>query len=232
MEDNSRADRVPDIKSFEIDKEKTELIKRTICKGSTDDELQLFVHACNKSGLDPFMRQIFAVKRWDSSAGRSIMTIQTGIDGYRLIADRTGKYTPGRDTEFGYDKDGNLKWAKSYIKKMTLDGQWHEVSGIAFWEEYVQRTKDGKPTSFWKSKAHIMLSKCAEALVLRKTFPAELSGLYTQEEMSQSFPNQEEKIIEKVKPPKKMVEGEHVEEKKTVDRMASFEKSKVQTLKL
>ena len=170
-----------------LNEDKIALIKRTICKKSTDEELELFIHACQKTGLDPFMRQIFAVKRWDSSEKREMMTIQTGIDGYRLIADRTGRYSPGKDTEFGYEENGNLKWAKSYVKKMTPDGKWHEISAIAFWKEYAQITKEGKPTIFWQNKGHIMLAKCAEALVLRKAFPAELSGIYTQEEMQQNL---------------------------------------------
>ena len=106
-----------------FNKEKIELIKNTICKKATDEELKLFIHACQKTGLDPFMRQIFAVKRWDSSAKKEVMTIQTGIDGYRLIADRTGRYSPGKENEFGYEEDGNLKWAKAYVKKMTPDGK-------------------------------------------------------------------------------------------------------------
>jgi len=169
------------------DQTKLDLIARTICKGATPDELQLFIHACKRTGLDPFMRQIFAVKRWDSALKREVMTIQTGIDGYRLIADRTGRYAPGRDIEFGYDKNDNLKWAKAFVKKMTPDGQWHEISATAFWNEYVQTTREGKPTVFWHHKGHIMLGKCAEALALRKAFPAELSGIYTKEEMSQEM---------------------------------------------
>ena len=166
----------------DYDQKKIDLIKRTICKGSTDDELQLFIQACKKTGLDPFMRQIFAVKRWDSQAKREVMTIQTGIDGYRLIADRTGRYAPGRNPEFTYDDQGKLSSAKAYIKKKTLDGTWHEVSSIAFWDEYVQTTKDGNPTHFWKNKGHIMLSKCAETSALRKAFPAELSSIHVQAE--------------------------------------------------
>lgn len=129
------------------------------------------------------------------------MTIQTGIDGYRLIADRTGKYAPGIDTEFGYDENGNLRWAKAYVKKMTPDGQWHQISAIAFWDEYVQTTKDGRPTVFWLKKGHIMLSKCAEALALRKAFPAELSGIYTKEEMEQDMtPPEAAKTIDTIGP--------------------------------
>jgi len=209
---------------FYFDQTKLDLIKRTICKGATDDELQLFIHACKKTGLDPFMRQIFAVKRWDSSARREVMTIQTGIDGYRLIADRTGKYAPGRDTEFGYDAEGNLRWAKAYIKKMTPDGQWHEISAMAFWDEYVQTTKEGKPTLFWLKKGHIMLSKCAEALALRKTFPAELSGIYTKEEMAQELSPSEEKPIEKIHPLEamqlqEMIEGEEAFKAQLLNRL-------------
>ncbi|NGX60489.1 MAG: hypothetical protein KR126chlam3_01664 [Chlamydiae bacterium] len=211
---------------YEVDPSKLDLIKRTICKGATDDELQLFIHACKKTGLDPFMRQIFAVKRWDASAKREVMTIQTGIDGYRLIADRTGKYAPGRDTEFGYDGEGRLLWAKAYIKKMTPDGQWHEISAVAFWDEYVQATRDGKPTIFWQKKGHIMLSKCAEALALRKTFPAELSGIYTKEEMSQEMCSTPEEPIETISIEKasqlqEMIIGDAEFENKLLTRLKS-----------
>lgn len=159
---------------------KKDLIKRTICKGSTDDELELFIHACKRTGLDPFMKQIYAVKR--GSGALEAMTIQTGIDGLRLIADRSGNYAPGKEPTFQYDQSGGLKSATAYIKKRTADGIWHEVSATAFYSEYRPSYK----SSFWDTKPHIMLPKCAEALALRKAFPAEMSGLYTQEEMEQA----------------------------------------------
>lgn len=159
---------------------KRDLIKRTVCRGATDDELQLFIHVCKKTGLDPFMKQIHAVKR--KSKNGEVMTIQTGIDGLRLTADRTGNYSPGREPAFQYDEQGRLKSATAYIKKRTPDGVWHEVSATAFYAEY----KPAYTNDFWENKGHIMLSKCAEALALRKAFPAEMSGLYTQEEMEQA----------------------------------------------
>ena len=166
--------------------DKIELLKSTICKGSTDDELQLFIHACKRTGLDPFMRQIHAVKRWDNAEKRMSMAIQTGIDGYRLIADRTERYVPGQETIFRY-KEGSpeLLSATAFVKKLVA-GTWHEIGATAYFDEYVQRTKDGHVTKFWADKGHIMLSKCAEAIALRKAFPAELSGVYTHEEMSQA----------------------------------------------
>lgn len=168
------------------DEKKMQLLKDTFFKTATQDEFQLFAYACDRSGLDPFMKQIYPVKRWDSTLKREAMTIQTGIDGYRLIAERTGCYSPGREPTFSYNKDGRILSATAYVKKLTKDGTWHEISATAFYEEYCQFTKEGSPVSMWKKMPHSQLAKCAEALVLRKGFPAELSGLYTKEEMDQS----------------------------------------------
>lgn len=175
--------------SFELkkyDRDQIELLKTTICKGSTDDEFKLFLHACQHTGLDPFVRQIYAVKRWDSQAKREAMVVQVGIDGYRLVAERTGRYAPGPEPTFAYDPQGALVSATAYVKKQTSDGTWHNVSATAFFSEYCQRTKDGNPMAMWRTMPHGQLAKCAEALCIRKCFPAELSGVYTKEEMEQA----------------------------------------------
>lgn len=173
---------------FETDEfeSKKDLLKRTICNGATDDEFQLFVHACKRTGLDPFMKQVYAVKRWDNNLKRETMTIQTGIDGYRLIAERTGRYAPGKEPSYTYDSNGTLESATAYVKKMTKDGTWHEVAATAFFDEYCQRNKDSKPIAMWQKMARNQLAKCAESLALRKAFPAEMSGLYTTDEMEQA----------------------------------------------
>lgn len=172
--------------SLSADATKVKLLKDTFCKGSTDQEFMLFIHACERTKLDPFMRQIHAVKRWDSTLKRESMTIQTGIDGYRLIAERTGCYSPGREPSYTYDPNGNLESATVYVKKMTKDGTWHEVAATAFFDEYCQRNRENKPIGMWQKMARNQLAKCAETLCLRKAFPAELSGIYTREEMEQA----------------------------------------------
>lgn len=166
-------------------REKIDLIKNTVAKGATDLELQLFFHACQRTGLDPLMKQIYAIKRWNSVDKRETLTFQTGIDGYRLIADRTGCYAGSSDAEYELDGEGYPGVARVTVTKL-VNGMPCQFAASARWTEYVQRTRDGEPNSMWKKMPFLMLAKCAEALALRKAFPAELSGVYTHEEMMQA----------------------------------------------
>jgi phage recombination protein Bet len=168
-----------------------EIIKNMYFRGLDNDNLQIFLHACKRTKLDPFMRQIYAVMRKNYKTNTEDMTIQTGIDGYRLIAERTGKYSPGREPTYSYNGEGKIISATAFVKKMTDDGTWHEVAATAFFEEYCQMTKEyqgkpSQPTQFWLKMGHTMIAKCAEALALRKAFPNDLSGIYTKEEMEQA----------------------------------------------
>ncbi len=169
-------------------------LKNSICKGVTNEEFEIFLMACHKTQLDPFMRQIYCVKRKskkpDGSWGET-MTVQTGIDGYRLIAERTERYCPGKKPTYTYDENKKLVTATSYVKKMTKDGKWHVVSADADIEEYMQTyvdrsTGEKKPVGLWANMPKTMLAKCAEAQALRRCFPKEMSGIYTKEEMTQA----------------------------------------------
>lgn len=167
------------------DQTKVQLVKDTIAKGASDDELMLFLHLAQRTGLDPFTRQIYLIERRSQVDGqwKTTRQTQTGIDGLRLIAERSERYAPGREPTFIYDADGRLVKATAYVKKWVR-GEWHEIAASAHFDEYVQRRKDGGATQFWADKPHIMLAKCAEALALRRAFPADMGGLYTADEVS------------------------------------------------
>lgn len=162
-----------------------ELLKRTIAKDCTDDELALFTMVCQKTGLDPFMRQIYVVKRWDRREKRKVMTIQVGIDGYRIIADRTGRYAGNNDPVYTADRKGNLQAACVTVYKL-VGSERYPFAATARWDEYADTDAKGQAQRMWRNMPYLMLGKCAEALALRKAFPAELSGVYTGAEMMQA----------------------------------------------
>lgn len=194
--------------------EQTQLLRDTIANGTTPQEFQLFTEVCRASGLNPFQRQIYPVMRWDSKAKKEKMVIQTGIDGYRLIAARTGAHLGTSDAEFGpTNKDGYPEWARVTARRL-VHGHVAEFPATARWGEYVQMGKEGV-TMMWKRMPHTMLAKCAEALALRKAFPAELSGVYTAEEMAQA---------DNVEPLKEVATVQQEPKQPSAAQIAAFEK--------
>lgn len=158
----------------DFSQDQIELIKNTVAKGASNDELSLFLHQCKKTGLDPLSKQIYFQKR----GGK--MTILTGIDGYRLIAHRSGLYAGADPTIF--DNEEDPKKATVTVYKIVA-GVRCPFSATARWEQYFPGDAQG---FMWRKMPHLMLEKCAEALALRKAFPAELSGVYTDAEMEQA----------------------------------------------
>jgi len=173
-----------------------ELIKNQIAVGATNDELALFMYQAKRTGLDPLNRQIYFIKRnvWDASKQGYVSkpTIQTSIDGFRVVAERSKEYQ-GQTEPLWCGADGEWVdvWLKDEPPKASKIGIFRAgfkeaVYGVALYKSYAQMGKDGHPQAMWAKMPEVMLAKVAEALALRKAFPQDLSGLYTMEEMEQA----------------------------------------------
>ena len=168
-------------------------VRSVLAPELSDDELKLFAMVAARSGLDPFAKQIYAVKR----KGR--VTFQTGIDGYRSIAARTGMYDGQDEPEYGpvcpcgdNRPAGHPEFAtvRVYRKGVT-----RAIAATAYWHEYKPPIGDPqKPQdSMWCRMPRVMNAKVAEALALRKAFPYDPerregigADLYTADEMAQA----------------------------------------------
>jgi phage recombination protein Bet len=159
--------------------EQTQLISTTIAPGCSNDELRLFAYACQRTGLDPFSRQIYAIKR----GGK--LTIQVSIDGLRSIAERTGQLDGSISYWCGDDGVWTDVWlsnkppaaAKTVIHRK---GCAHSFSATARFADF------NAGQGLWAKMPSVMIAKCSEAQALRRAFPADLSGVYSTDEMQQA----------------------------------------------
>lgn len=155
-------------------------LKTTVAQGLTDPEFRLFVEYCKATGLNPLRRDLWAIK----VGGR--LQLMTSAQGFFTIANSNAQFD-------GYESGlvgPNGEMATAAYPKNDFIGAWCRVhrkdrkvptEAVAMMDEYA------KPQGNWKSMPRVMITKCAESLALRKTFPQQLGGLYTQEEMPTQY---------------------------------------------
>jgi len=157
--------------------------------------VEAFLMHCQRTGLDPIARQIYAIYRGGKWG------IQLSIDGARLVAERSGLYEGQEDAEFS--NDGGQTWTTAWMPTRDRPYPTHARVGVfkrghrqalravARWDSYVvtkdewtggQKTGNKIVSEMWDKMPDTMLSKVAEMLALRKAFPQDLSGLYSAEE--------------------------------------------------
>jgi len=164
----------------------------------------VFLHYCERTRLDPFTRQIYLIERrqWNPNLGERggyeyRQTIQTGIDGFRVIRDRAAaarrEVVEYEDTIWYDGAGGEHKvWleadAPAACKVVVL--VWGDQASrprrfpaVLRTASYMATNRDGKPQANWSSQPDHMIEKCCEAFALRRAFPQDLGGLYIEEEM-------------------------------------------------
>jgi phage recombination protein Bet len=168
-------------------------------KNASNADLAVFMHYCQKTGLDPFSRQIYMICRREKQADQWVdkQTIQVGIDGFRVIRDRVaaqlGVAVEYEDTVWYDDEGGPHKvwlWEEAPAACMVTvvkDGK--RFPAVVRTASYMAM-KDGNPVSQWRTQADHMIEKCAEAFALRRAFPHDLGGLYVEDELPPAEPAQ------------------------------------------
>jgi phage recombination protein Bet len=158
----------------------------------------VFLHQCQRTGLDPFSRQIYMIGRNEKVPGtrdqwRVKYTIQTGIDGWRVIRDRAERREGVRgklSRAIWYDEDDNeyKVWVRreppaacelTYTVRDANGVETEYTSVLQFWEYAQTKEINGQVTLIaqWAVKKSHMLEKCTEADVYRKAFPQDFAGV-------------------------------------------------------
>lgn len=163
--------------------EQRRLILETCCGGASEKEAAALIGIAEARGLNVLAQECYFVKRPKPGGGGETWAVQASIDSFRIRAERTGIYDGQDEPEYEYNdkKEVVLARVRVYRKDWT-----RPMVGVARWDEYVQTTREGKPTRFWAQMPFNQLAKCAEALALRKAFPNALAKVYTPEEMAQA----------------------------------------------
>lgn len=176
---------VRDASPMEFTEAQRRMIRDAYANGASDEEFAVLMEIARARRLNPLLRQIHFVSRWDNEKHRPVWAAQVSIDGLRAIAERTGLYLGQDEPEFVENPDGTIKLCKVRVWRRDWP---RPAVGVAYWNEYCQMARDratGKtrPTAMWARMPRVMISKCAESLAMRKAFPEDMSGLYTSEEM-------------------------------------------------
>lgn len=206
-------------------------------KNATKADLAVYAHVCHRTRLDPFTRQIHMIERREKNAAGqwvSKQTIQTGIDGFRVIRDRAAAEQHCEvelEETIWYDADGgqHTEWiaddapagCKVVLIKHTEKGRALRYPAFLRTASYVQ-LKDGKPVSQWRQQPEHMIEKCCEAFACRRAFPQDFSGLYIEEEMIGRAGDESDRpaarkvtaadIMQQPAPDDEVAEGEFVDE--------------------
>ncbi|NDJ27944.1 phage recombination protein Bet [Campylobacter sp. MIT 19-121] len=186
-----------------LNKEEIEFVKKQFFPQTANElDIAYCLEITKQFNLNPITKQIFFVpRRAKNDNGVWIEKVEplVGRDGFLAIAHKSGEF-------------GGIV-TKAFIKEVPklINNKWKMESDLVAvcevfkkgcekpfivevaYGEYVQLTKEGKPTQFWQSKPETMIKKVAESQALRKAF--NISGLMALEEVGIGTQNANGEIV-------------------------------------
>lgn len=169
--------------STNYNKEQVNLVKNTVAKGATDDELKMFLYLANQYNLDPFKNEIWFMKYGGQT------TIMTSRDGYLKYAQASSEFeglisfvVKEGDT-FEIDASEYKVTHKFGTKRGNIIGAWAKCdrAGKKPFISYVDFNEYNQRNKVWNKYPSAMIQKVAETFVLKRAFG--INGLVTQEEL-------------------------------------------------
>ena len=156
----------------------------------------LLFREMQRTGLDPFAKHLYLREDWNKKANRNVYSVASTIEGFRIVAADNSTYE-GQTAPEWCDRNG--KWSEVWVADgppvaarigVYVRGYREPMWGIARFNEY---KPEGSGGFMWTRMASHMIAKVAEALAIRKAYPKQLSGVYTDDEMQQADARNDEK---------------------------------------
>lgn len=161
-------------------------IKKVYGPNLTDSEFSIFMNIGKSTGLNPFLREIWAVK-YDAKSPASIFV---GRDGYRKVAQSNPEYdfhvvdSVYENDQFSRESD-EVKHSYSLNNRGKLVGAYCSVKRKNSTKPcfvFVKLDEYTTGVSLWAKKPETMIKKVAEAQGLRMAFQSLFSGTYDESE--------------------------------------------------
>ena len=150
-------------------------------------DLAIFRHHCQRTGLDPFARQIYLIGRNAKEGDRWVKkyTIQVGVEGSRVLGDRVAA---ARGDSIEHEEplwaDANGVWHDVWVSdeppvaaKYTIVKNGKRNTVTVMYREFVQTVRGGGPNSMWAKMPCNQLAQCAEVQAWKKVYPNDFAGL-------------------------------------------------------
>ncbi|MDW8802325.1 recombinase RecT [Clostridium sp. A1-XYC3] len=165
------------------DSRQIELIRNTVAKGATEDELSIFLYLSKQYNLDPFKREIWFTKYGNQT------NIMTSRDGYLKFAQTSAEFeglisfVVQEGDVFEIDAAEYKITHRFGTKRGRIIGAWARCDrkGKKPFISYVDFGEYNQNNMIWKKYPSAMIQKVAEVFVLKRAFG--INGLVTREEI-------------------------------------------------